>query len=228
MPARTSTHRPAPAPGDPCPTTDAAADDAWPGPYAADMSDEHLKEATVERRIIHHGRFMNFRLDTIEDPRGKRHTREIVEHPGAVCVIPLHDDDVLMVRQWRTPVEQVVLELPAGTLDRLADGSIEDPDLAAPRELGEETGYRAGSWRKLGRFWTAPGFTEEDMHLYLATDLVALDDYRGPDADEYLDLVRVPWREAVATAEGGGIEDAKTLVGLLWLARLADAGELGG
>lgn len=192
------------------------------------MSDEHLRETTVERRVIHHGRFMNFRLDTIEDPQGKRHTREIVEHPGAVCVIPLHGDDVLMVRQWRTPVEQVVLELPAGTLDRLPDGSVEDPDLAAPRELGEETGYRAGSWRKLGRFWTAPGFTEEDMHLYLATDLVPLDDYRGPDADEYLDLVRVPWREAVTTAESGGIEDAKTLVGLLWLARLDAAGELAG
>jgi len=192
------------------------------------MSDEHLKETTVERRIIHRGRFMSFRLDTIADPQGRQHTREIVEHPGAVCVIPLHAEDVLMVRQWRTPVEQVVLELPAGTLDRLPDGSIEDPDLAAPRELGEETGYRAGAWRKLGRFWTAPGFTEEDMHLYLATDLVALEDYRGPDADEYLDLVRMPWRGAVALAEQGGIEDAKTLVGLLWLARLADAGELAG
>lgn len=219
---------PTPSPADHSPTSRVAADDARPRPYAAGMGDEHLRETTVERRVIHHGRFMNFRLDTIEDPQGKRHTREIVEHPGAVCVIPLDGSDVLMVRQWRTPVEQVVLELPAGTLDRLPDGSIEDPDLAAPRELGEETGYRAGSWRKLGRFWTAPGFTEEDMHLYLATDLVALDDYRGPDADEYLDLVRVPWREAVATAESGGIEDAKTLVGLLWLARLDAAGELAG
>ena len=192
------------------------------------MSDEHLREITVERRVVHQGRFMNFRVDTIEDPQGKRHTREIVEHPGAVCVIPLHGEDVLMVRQWRTPVERVVLELPAGTLDRQADGSVEDPDLAAPRELGEETGFRAQTWRKLGRFWTAPGFSEEDMHLYLATDLVPLDDYQGPDDDEYLDLVHLPWREAVATAEAGGIEDAKTLVGLLWLARLEDAGELGG
>ena len=190
------------------------------------MSDEHLKETTVERRTVHHGRFMNFRVDTIEDPQGKRHTREIVEHPGAVCVIPVLGEDVLMVRQWRTPVERVVLELPAGTLDRMPDGSVEDPAVAAPRELGEETGYEAGSWRKLGRFWTAPGFTEEDMHLYLATGLVPLTDYRGPDADEYLDLVQVPWREAVASAERGRIEDAKTLVGLLGLARLADAGEL--
>jgi len=192
------------------------------------MTDEHLKETTVARRVVHEGRFMTFRVDTIEDPQGKRHTREIVEHPGAVCVIPVHGQDVLMVRQWRTPVEQVVLELPAGTLDRLSDDSIEDPDTAAPRELGEETGYRAGTWRKLGRFWTAPGFTEEEMHLYLATDLVPLDDYRGPDVGEYLDLVRTPWRDAVAAAERGEFEDAKTLIGMFWLARLADAGELAG
>ena len=195
-------------------------------PYAAGMSDDHLRETTVEKRIVHRGRFMTFRVDTIEDAGGKRHQREIVEHPGAVCVIPVVEQDVLMVRQWRTPVEQVILELPAGTLDRLEDGSIENPDLAAPRELEEETGHHARSWRKLGRFWTAPGFTEEEMHLYLATDLAPLTDYRGPDVDEYLDLVRVPWREAVDLADRGQLEDAKTLVGLFWLARVAAAGEL--
>ena len=192
------------------------------------MADEHLKETAVERRVIHRGRFINFRIDTIEDPQGKRHTREVVEHPGAVCVIPLLGDDVLMVRQWRTPVEQVVLELPAGTLDLAEDGSIEDPGEAAPRELREETGYQAEHWRALGRFWTGPGFTQEEMHLYLATDLRPLDEYRGPDVDEYLDLVRMPWRQAVAEAEAGRMRDAKTLVGLLWLARLADHGELPG
>jgi len=192
------------------------------------MADEHLKETAVERRVVHRGRFINFRIDTIEDPQGKRHTREVVEHPGAVCIIPVLGDDVLMVRQWRTPVEQVVLELPAGTLDLGEDGSIEDPGEAAPRELREETGYQAEQWRALGRFWTAPGFTQEEMHLYLATDLRALDDYRGPDVDEYLDLVRMPWREAVVEAEAGRMRDAKTLVGLLWLARLADRGELPG
>jgi ADP-ribose pyrophosphatase len=192
------------------------------------MSDEHLKETTIERRVVHVGRFMTFRVDTVEDPQGKRHTREIVEHPGAVCVIPVHGEDVLRVRQWRTPIERVMLELPAGTLDRQPGGGIEDPDEAAPRELAEETGFRAGRWRKLGRFWTTPGFTKELMHLYLATDLQPVEDYRGPDVDEYLDLVRQPWREAVAAAERGQIEDAKTLVGLLWLGRLAEAGALSG
>lgn len=190
------------------------------------MTDDHLRETTVEQRIVHRGRFMTFRVDTIEDAGGVRHAREIVEHPGAVCVIPVAGEDVLMVRQWRTPVERVILEFPAGTLDRHDDGSIEEPDLAAPRELEEETGHVAGSWRKLGRFWTAPGFTDEEMHLYLATELTPVDDYRGPDVDEYLDLVRMPWREAVALADAGEIEDAKTLVGLFWLARVA-AGELG-
>jgi ADP-ribose pyrophosphatase len=194
--------------------------------YAARMTDLHLIETTVERRVLHRGRFITFRIDTIEDAKGKRHTREIVEHPGAICVIPIRGRDVLMVRQYRTPVAQVVLELPAGTLDRRPDGSVEDPDEAAPRELAEETGQQAATWRSLGRFWTAPGFSDELMHLYLATDLEPLADYGGPDVDEYLDLVSVPWREAVAMAEAGDIHDAKTLVGLLRLARLADAGEL--
>lgn len=191
------------------------------------MGDEHLIETTVASRVLHRGRFITFRIDTIEDADGGQHTREVVEHPGAVCIVPILGQDVLMVRQYRTPIGQILLELPAGTLDRLPDGSIEAPDLAAPRELGEETGYRAERWRPLGRFWSAPGFTEELMHLYLATELLPLEGYSGPDHDERLEVTRVDWREAVAMAEDGRIRDAKTLVGLLRLARLADAGELG-
>jgi ADP-ribose pyrophosphatase len=191
------------------------------------MADDHLRETTVHRRIVHQGRFMAFRVDTIEDAGGKRHDREIVEHPGAVCVIPILDQDVLLVRQWRTAIGTALLELPAGTLDRLPGGTTEDPEDAAPRELGEETGYRARTWRKLGRFWTAPGFAEEEMHLYLATDLERMDDYAGPDVDEYLELERLPWHDAVAMAERGQIYDAKTLIGLFWLAREAAAGRVG-
>lgn len=190
------------------------------------MPDEHLIETTVEERIIHEGRFITFRVDTVEDADGGRHTREVAAHPGAIAVIPLLAADVLMVRQFRHPVGEVILELPAGTLDRMADGTIEPPDDAAPRELGEETGHRAATWRKLGRFWSAPGFTDELMHLYLATDLEPIEGYSGPDIDERLDVVRLPWRDAVAMAEQGDIRDAKTIVGLLRLARLADAGEL--
>jgi ADP-ribose pyrophosphatase len=120
-----------------------------------------------------------------------------------------------------------MLEIPAGTLDVLdrAAGRVEDPALAAPRELEEETGYRAATWRALGSFWTAPGFASELMHLYLATDLrPASEDRRGPDEDERLELERLPWREAVAAATDGRIADAKSILGLLWLARLRDAG----
>ena len=131
------------------------------------------------------------------------------------------DDQVLLVRQYRSPAERVLLELPAGTLDPQPDGTIEDPELASRRELEEETGCRAGRWRKLGTFWTAPGFTSELMHLYLAEELRSADgDRLGPDSDERLHLVRMPWRDAVTAAETGSIRDAKSIVGLFWLARL--------
>ena len=130
-----------------------------------------------------------------------------------------------MVRQYRSPAGRVLLEIPAGTLDiDAASGAIEDPDLAAPRELEEETGYRAGSLRLLTSFWTAPGFATEHMHLYLATDLAPADDARlGPDEDERLELERVPWTEALALVHRGEIVDAKSIVGLLWLDRLRRA-----
>ncbi len=105
-----SAHRPAPppaAPGRPLLHHDRHRQGPARSPYAAGMSDDHLRETTVERRVVHRGRFMTFRVDTIEDAGGKRHPREIVEHPGAVCVIPVAGDEVLMVRQWRTPVERV-------------------------------------------------------------------------------------------------------------------------
>lgn len=188
--------------------------------------DEHLIERTVERQVILHGEYLTFRIDTVESADGRRHRREVVIHPGAVAILALLDGDVLLVRQFRAAVGRVCLELPAGTLDRAADGSIEDPLRAAPRELGEETGYTAMAWRRLGRFFTAPGFATEDMHLFLATGLTPLDGYAGPEEDERLDLVRMPWQRAVAMAEEGLIDDAKSLVGLFWLDRLADRGEL--
>ena len=127
-----------------------------------------------------------------------------------------------LVRQWRLAADDALLEVPAGGLDRTEDGSTEDPGLAAPRELEEETGLRAGTWRKLGEFYSAPGFTDELMHLYLATALTPADaDGRlGPDEDERLILEWHPWQDAVGLAETGGIRDAKSIVGLFWLARV--------
>ncbi|MFN8621253.1 MAG: NUDIX hydrolase [Chloroflexota bacterium] len=190
------------------------------------MQDDELLETIVERRVIHTGRYLSFHVDTIADARGARHTRDWVEHPGAVAMVAIDRGDVLLVRQFRTPAARVLLEIPAGTLDRMDDGSIEDPDRAAPRELGEETGYHAATWRLLGRFFPAPGFASEFMHLYLATDLTPIEGYAGPEPDERIDLVRMPVAEAIARAQAGGFEDAKSLLGMLWIDRLIASGEL--
>lgn len=132
---------------------------------------------------------------------------------------------VALVRQWRLAADDALLEIPAGGLDIADDGSKEDPGLAAARELEEETGLRAGTWRKLGAFYSAPGFTDELMHLYIATGLTPADpDGRlGPDEDERLILEWRPWQEAVSLAESGGIRDAKSIVGLFWFARVMQA-----
>lgn len=135
-------------------------------------------------------------------------------------------DRVLLVRQFRTPAGRVLLEIPAGTLDVDAQGLTEDPLLAARRELEEETGLRAGSWQRLAAFYSAPGFTEELMHLFLATDLEPAGVGRlTPDHDEFLLLERRPWRDALAAVEAGEICDGKSIIGLLWFARLSHQGD---
>ncbi len=220
--------RPEPAP-DPA-TTPGTAADAAPGTAAGvdPRADNDLRETIIESRIIHRGRYLTFRIDTVERADGTRATREICGHPGAVAIVALDSDDrVLLVRQWRTAASRSMLEIPAGTLDvDPATGAIEDHALAAPRELEEETGQRAGRWRHLASFWTAPGFATELMHLYLATDLRPAHENRlGPDEDEWLELVRMSWQDAIAAAGDGGIVDAKSILGLLWLARLKASGE---
>ena len=183
---------------------------------------ERLAERLVESEVVHRGRYLEVRVETTERADGSRHRRDVVRHPGAVAIAALDEADrLLLVRQWRQPAGRTLLEIPAGTLDRdPVTGAIEDPDLASRRELEEETGYRAGSWERLGTFWTAPGFASELMHLYLATDLVAAGQGRlAPDADEALELVRLPLGDALAAADRGDILDAKTLLGILWLGR---------
>jgi ADP-ribose pyrophosphatase len=193
--------------------------------------DLELREEPVDSRVLHRGRYLTFRVDRVRRADGSIATRDVCGHPGAVAILALdRDDNVLLVHQWRHPAGGVLLEIPAGTLDVVdeATGEIEDHAAAAPRELEEETGYRADSWQKLTEFWTAPGFATELMHLYLARDLrPAHEDRRGPDEDERLRVSAVPWRVAVAMAEEGQIHDAKSLIGLLWLARLMESGPAG-
>ncbi len=195
-----------------------------PTPFGDDPLEEHV----VERQVVHQGRYLEFRVDTIERADGTGGTRDTVGHPGAIAVLALDDDRrLLMVRQWRVPAEQAMLEIPAGTLD-VHDGVVEDPDLAARRELEEETGHRATTWRKLSKFWTAPGFATELMHLYLATGIAGADEGTRltPDEDERLVLVHLSIPDAVAMVESGEISDAKTILGVLWVDRLARNGEV--
>ncbi len=193
----------------------------------AGPQDELLRETLLERQVVYQGRLLTLRHDVVLDSQGARRNREVVVHPGAVAVVPLRDDGaVLLVRQYRHAVGEICLEIPAGTLDRHADGSLEEPAEACRRELLEETGYDATAWHPLGRFYSAPGFTTEELHLYLATGLVSVEGYAGPAADERLELVTLDWRRALELAEQGDIRDAKTLVGLFRLSRLDQTGSL--
>jgi ADP-ribose pyrophosphatase len=181
--------------------------------------------------VLHRGKFLEFRVDTVERSDGSRATRDFAGHPGAVAIVALDAAGrVALVRQWRLAADDALLEIPAGGLDLAADGSKEEPEPAARRELEEETGMRAGSWRKLGEFYSAPGFTDELMHLYIATDLTpaSADGRLGPDEDERLILEWRPWQDAVKAAERGEIRDAKSIVGLFWLARVIDEVRPGG
>jgi ADP-ribose pyrophosphatase len=189
--------------------------------------DDPLREKLISSEVVRQSRILEFRIDTVEAADGHRSTRDIAAHPGGVCVVAIDGQDrVLLVRQWRHAAGRALFEIPAGTLDREPDGSIEEHAGAGARELEEETGSRAGSWRYLGSFWTAPGFTSELMHMYLATDLVPVHEGGlAPDEDERLELHPVPFDEALAMVERGELPDAKTMVGLLWVARLRAHGE---
>ena len=133
--------------------------------------------------------------------------REIVEHPGSVAVVAIDGDGrVVLVRQLREAARAELLELPAGTAE-----AGEDPLVTAQRELREETGYVGGTWRRLGAVWTSPGFLREHMHLFLAEEVEPGES--EPEADEDVEVVLVPFVEAVSGA--AELEDAKTVAGLL-------------
>src|SRR5262245_1228895 len=183
--------------------------------------DSDLLEELVDRQVLPGGTYLTFARDSVLTADGEKRTRDIVLHPGAVTVVAvLPDMKILLVRQYRHPSGEILLELPAGTLDKLDDGRIEDPLVAGKRELFEETGHRAGAWRKLAEFFTAPGFATELMNLYLATDVKADPSHTGPMEDERLLLEVMPFEDALAMADDGTIRDAKTLVGLYMVDRL--------
>jgi ADP-ribose pyrophosphatase len=172
----------------------------------------------MARQIIFRGRKIQVALDTTVLSDGQTIERDVVIHPGAVAILPLVDSDhVCLVRNHRPIVGEILLEVPAGTLE-----VGEQPDSAARRELADETGYQARQWRKLAEFFPSPGVLSEQTHLYLARDL--LPGTMRPQRDEELEPQIVSWQDAVARALDGTIHDAKTLVAILLWDRLRSQG----
>ena len=174
-------------------------------------------------RIRHQGFFFSLVTGTFLDPRGFTFEREIVRHPGAVCVVAIEGDSVLMVRQYRGAVDGDILEIPAGKLDIPG----EELEVAARRELAEEIGKEAGKLTHLGTFYNSPGFTDERTSCFLAEDLLEV----GHDAhgieEEYMAIIAVPLQEFWAKVEVGEIEDAKTIIAVTLAERSRSGGGAG-
>ena len=178
------------------------------------MSDDHLIEHRVHQEEILRGRFLHAFRDTVRLPNQNLATREYVVHPGEVMVIPMLDTleglRLVMERQFRYPVGQVMTEFPAGKLD-----PGEDPWLCAQRELLEETGYTARQWARAGVLHPVIAYSTEVIEIWFAKDLSLGE--RQLDTDEFLDVFTASPTELMAACQQGLLTDAKTLTGLLWL-----------
>lgn len=171
-----------------------------------------MPERTVSSRREFSGRLLGLRVDEVELESGRHATREVVEHPGAVAILAWDGERLAAVRQWRQAAAAELLELPAGTVE-----AGESPLVTAQRELAEECGLTATRWEEGPSFYTAPGFSTELLTLFLATDLHTVD--AAPPDDEALERSWLTLADALAAVDDGRIRDAKSLVGILWLAR---------
>lgn len=176
-----------------------------------DDDDAHLREVGIGFEQVFRGRLLDVRRDTVRLPDGSQATREYIKHDGAVMVVPLLGDGrLVMERQWRYPVGEVMLEFPAGKLD-----AGESPFTCAQRELLEETGYRAAEWARIGVIRNAIAYSSEGIEVWFARGLS-----RGEarlDEGEFLEVVHLSVDELDTLAAAGRVSDTKTLFGLLWL-----------
>jgi ADP-ribose pyrophosphatase len=171
----------------------------------------------LERRSVYDGRVVKLSVERVRLPNGRETDLEVIQHPGASAILPfVSREEVLLIRQHRHCAGGSILEVPAGKLD-----PGEPPDVCALREVEEETGYRAGRLVPHGWIWTTPGFTDEKIHLFSATDLTP--GRQDLDSDEVLQVERMPLAEALERAAKGDIRDAKTIATLFRAARASGA-----
>ena len=163
----------------------------------------------LESEIVFKGAVFDVERDRLREENGIEIVREVVRHPGGAGALPLFDDGrVALVKQYRHPARRELLEIPAGKIE-----DCETPEMCAAREVEQEIGFRAGRIEKLAEFYSTPGFCEEKLHVYLATDLTPSS--QALDHDEWVEVVYLPFAEAAQMAERGGIEDSKTIIALL-------------
>ncbi len=167
-----------------------------------------MTEKTLASREVYRGRIIRVREDTVLLPNGKEGRREVVEHPGGVGILALDGDDVLLVRQYRYAFSRVLTEIPAGKRE-----PGEEPFVTARRELKEEIGAEAEKWTELGALIASPGCYGETLYLYLAQELTF--GATHPDEDEFLDVLRMSFDQAVEQCMRGELTDAKTVAALL-------------
>jgi ADP-ribose pyrophosphatase len=171
-----------------------------------EMGEELLREDKISGQRVYGGRILDLEVDRVRLPNGTETTREVVRHAGAAVVLPIHEDgQVVLVRQYRYPMAEILLELPAGKVD-----PGESPKECATRELAEEIGWRAGEIHALGSFFTTPGFTDELLHAFVAIDLEPAPDVVA-DPDEAIEIMTMTVDAALAACRDGRIRDGKTI-----------------
>jgi ADP-ribose pyrophosphatase len=176
----------------------------------------YAKSRLISSKLAYKGRVINVYKDTVEEPNGLIFKRDVIRHNGSVVVLAIDesadpkDPTIILERQYRHAVGEFLLELPAGRIE-----PNEPPLAAAKREMIEETGYRAKSWKLLTKYFASPGFLGESMHIYLARDIRP--GVAQPEADEQIEILQMPLSEAMKLIASGKIHDGKTLIGLLLL-----------
>lgn len=169
-----------------------------------------FEERTMKSDRIYEGKIVNLRIDTVELPDKKYSKREIVEHPGAVAIIPITEDNkIILVRQFRKSVEKPLLEIPAGKIE-----INEEPKETALRELAEETGFKANNMEYITEFYTSPGFSNEKVYLFLATQLQ--NGEANPETDECIETETYDILDLVEMVDRGEINDSKTIIGIFY------------